>query len=118
MKRVIFILGLLLLVTVSSGASYTINPSPKSGNLVWFSDDDIPVGTYRVERTGEYIGEFNTTSTIVFSDSGLIVHVIPTREDLLKDPESLFDATIAFVSDNFVYLFGCGAIIGFLFWRR
>lgn len=110
-KPLYFFITFLFLLSVTS---------PVIATTIKFYDESLtgPNTLVVYNTTGEYIGEFNTTSTIVFSDSGLIVHVIPTREDLLKDPESLFDATIAFVSDNFVYLFGCGAIIGFLFWRR
>lgn len=110
-KPLFFLIALMVLVSVSS---------PVIATSIKFYDESL-TGPYTLvvyNTTGEYIGEFNTTSTITFSDTGLIVHVIPTKEDLLKDPESLFDATIEFISGNFVYLLGLGAIIGFLFWRR
>jgi len=110
-KRIILLLAFTLVLSVFSGFV--------TGATIKFYDESLTgpstLTVYNV--SGEYIGEFNTTSSIPIDESGLIIHILPTQADLIKDPESLFNAFMAFISTNFIYLLAFVALVA-LIWRK
>lgn len=113
MKRV-FALFLITGLIVTGLFSVTV-----TGASIKFYDESLTgpstLTVYNV--SGEYIGEFNTTSSIPIDESGLIIHFLPTQADLIKDPESLFNAFMDFISANFIYLLAFVALVA-LIWRK
>jgi len=113
MKRV-FVLFLITGLIVTGLLSVTV-----TGASIKFYDESLTgpstLTVYNV--SGEYIGEFNTTSSIPIDESGLIIHFLPTQADLIKDPESLFNAFMEFISANFIYLLAFVALVA-LIWRK
>lgn len=113
MKRV-FILFLITGLIVTGLLSSIV-----TGASIKFYDESLTgpstLTVYNV--SGEYMGEFNTTSSIPIDESGLIIHFLPTQADLIKDPESLFNAFMDFISNNFIYLLAFVALVA-LIWRK
>lgn len=113
MKRV-FVLFLITGLIVTGLLSVTV-----TGAAIKFYDESLtgPSTLTVYNISGEYIGEFNTTSSIPLDESGMIIHILPTQADLIKDPESLFNAFMDFLSSNFIYLLAFVALVA-LIWRK
>jgi len=115
-KPVLLVLIGLLIGLIMGGVMIT---SVTAAGTIKFYDESLTgPNTMQVYNiSGEYIGEFNTTSVIPIDESGMIIHYLPTQADLIKDPESLFNAFMDFLSSNFIYLLAFVALVA-LIWRK
>jgi len=113
-KPFILVIGLLFWLIMGG----LLASSVTAGTIKFYDESLTGPNTMQVYNiSGEYIGEYNTTSVIPIDESGMIIHYLPTQADLIKDPESLFNAFMDFISNNFIYLLAFVALVA-LIWRK